>query len=352
MTTPNKNQAVVAAKRTVADLINSPKMIQEIAKVLPKHLTPDRMTRVALTATMKNPALLNCTPESLTNALLTCSQAGLEPDGRLAHLIPYGNTCQVIFDYKGLVTLARRNGASTVFADKVCQNDLFEAGVIDGKKVLNHKPNWKGERGAPYAYYAVTISDGETDWEVMSLEEVESVRQRSRAKDSGPWVTDFDEMGKKTVLRRMSKRWDLIPEIRDVINNDDDTPGFGQVLSVSKPMFEAPKKIAAKVEEPARESEAPQPDSPEEPAPEPAKPEPEVKATSASGHSYNPLKALRSLLATAHITEGKLLDHLTSVGATDGSSSSLDELAMVAPQVLQHVAENWQEYLPKLKGNK
>lgn len=126
-------------------------------------------------------------------------------------------------------------------------------------------------------------------------------------------------------------------------------------LPVSRPLFESPLAKAMKQQAPAPElpeSEAAQPDAPEEVAPEPAKPEPEVKATSASGHSYNPLKALRSLLATAHITEGKLLDHLTSVGATDGSSSSLDELAMVAPQVLQHVAENWQEYLPLLKGKK
>ena len=119
----NGQQGLVQAKRSVRDLISADKTKLEIAKVLPKHLTPERMTRVALTATMKNPKLLECTPESLMNALLVCSQAGLEPDGRLAHLIPYGNVVQVIFDYKGLVTLALRNGAETVYADKVCEFD-------------------------------------------------------------------------------------------------------------------------------------------------------------------------------------------------------------------------------------
>ena len=93
--------------------------------MLPKHLTPDRMARVTLTAIIKTPALMNCTPESLLQAMMLCSQAGLEPDGRLAHLIPYGNVVTVIFDYKGLVTLALRNGAKAVYGDKVCETDTF-----------------------------------------------------------------------------------------------------------------------------------------------------------------------------------------------------------------------------------
>ena len=245
MTDPK--QALIQSKRTIAELINSDRARTEIAKVLPKHLTPERMARVALTATLKTPALLNCLPESFMNAMLVCSQAGLEPDGRLAHLIPFGNQVQVIFDYKGLVTLALRNGAESVFADKVCEYDFFEAGVEQGRKVITHRPNWSKPRGTPFCYYAVCKRGNEVDWEVMSLDEVEAIRERSRAAKSGPWVTDFDEMAKKTVLRRMSKRWDLLPEIREVINADDDTPPPFGASVIAKPVFEV--KPAAEVPE-------------------------------------------------------------------------------------------------------
>jgi recombination protein RecT len=349
---PQNKQAVVQAKRTVADLINSERCKTEIAKVLPKHLTPERMTRVPLTATLRNPKLLDCSPESLMNSLLICSQAGLEPDGRLAHLIPYWNSkkngyeCQVIFDYKGLVTLALRNGAEGVYADKVCENDLFEAGVEDGRKILNHKPNWKKERGNPYCYYAVCKRNGEVDFEVMSLDEVSSIRGRSRAKDEGPWVTDFDEMGKKTVLRRLSKRWDLQAEIRDVINADDDTPQpFGQ-LTVSRPMFEAPKQVA-ETSEPLPEPEAPQPDAPAE---EP-KSEPKNEATT----KEHALTSIRAALKARKITEGQLLDFWAQTGATSGEFFSLEEVSMSKPQLLEHTVQNWKEFVDKLteaKGKK
>ena len=114
-------------------------MLAEIAKVLPKHITGERMLRVMLTCFLKTPALAQCSRESLTQALMTCSQAGLEPDGRLAHLIPYGKVCQVIFDWTGLVALASRNGI-TVFPDVVYENDVFDAGVENGGQVRDAPP--------------------------------------------------------------------------------------------------------------------------------------------------------------------------------------------------------------------
>lgn len=341
-----QSPAVVQQKRTIADLINSDKTRLEIAKVLPKHLTPERMCRVALTATMRNPALLGCTPASLMNALLTCSQAGLEPDGRLAHLIPYKDVVQVIFDYKGLVTLALRNGAESVYADKVCEFDVFDAYVEDGIKRLNHRPSWSKNRGTATCYYAVCKRAGEVDWEVMTVDEVEAIRKRSRASGNGPWVTDFDEMAKKTVLRRMSKRWDLLPEIRDVINADDDTPPpFGQVVTAA-PIFSAPKVLEKPVEEAPPESEAPQSDPPHE--------EPQDAATYQSGGAsaapapapanggQNYVKAVRGLCNMARVKEGELLNFLSATSSTDGSVASLDELAMTTPQVLRLVHDQWQ----------
>jgi recombination protein RecT len=336
---------LVQAKRTVSDLISSDKARAEIAKVLPKHLTPERMTRVALTATMKNPTLLSCQPESLMNALLVCSQAGLEPDGRLAHLIPFGNQVQVIFDYKGLVTLIRRNGADLVYGDKVCEYDDFDAWVQDGDKKLTHKVNWKKPRGTAYLYYAVIKQNGVMDYEVMTVDEVEDVRKRSRAGDNGPWKTDFDEMAKKTVLRRMSKRYDLLPEIRDVINADDDTLPVVQVAP-KKPVFDVPTTV--KVEPPTPEPEPPADDnlSPAEDGPFPP-PDPEPPP-----RKPGPLKLLRDLCKVAKIKEGELLDYLASTGTSEGTSSSLEELQMTEPGIVKLCCDKWAEVVAKIQEMK
>ena len=338
-------QALIQSKRTITDLINSDRARAEIAKVLPKHLTPERMTRVALTATLRNPALLNCLPESLMNALLICSQAGLEPDGRLAHLIPFGNQVQVIFDFKGLVTLALRNGAEAVFADKVCEYDFFEAGVVEGRKVITHKPDWSKPRGTPFCYYAVCKRGGEVDWEVMSMDEVEAIRARSRAATKGPWVTDFDEMAKKTVLRRMSKRWDLLPEISEVINADADTPSPFNLAPVARPVFETKPTVTVM---PGNES----PELPPEPAPPvngtvPDQTPPPI-AEAPSG--FNPLKAVRNLCKMAKIKEGELLTHLASDGTTDGSVGTLEELALAegGRTILQAVADSWPDLVARM----
>lgn len=333
------NQNIVQLKKDVRSLINSETFKSEIAKVLPKHLTPERMTRVALTAFLKTPKLLECSPESLTNALLICSQAGLEPDGRLAHLIPYGNVVQVIFDYKGLLTLAIRNGMEAVYADKVCDEDDFQPAVIDGKKSLRHVVNYRKPRGDSYAYFAVCQRNGIVDFEVMTKEEVDAIRERSKAKSSGPWVTDYDEMAKKTVLRRLSKRWDLLPEIRDAVYADDDTPDdIRPGLAVSKPLFEI-----SKPEQPVLEAG----DGGEGAQPEPLPPE------AKGGSNFNYVKALHGLCKMSGIGVGALLDYLTATGSTDGSVTSIEELATYGGgKVLVMVHDSWTTVAAKIKEGK
>jgi recombination protein RecT len=219
-----RSAAAVPQKKDVRELLQSEAVLSQLRKVLPKYLTAERMARVMLTACIKTPKLLQCTRESLLQAMMICSQAGLEPDGRNAHLIPYGDTVQVIFDYKGLVALAERNGVKNIYADKVCDNDKFRAWVEDGVKKLNHEIDFTKPRGNAYAYYSSCRRSDMLDYEVMTKDEVDAIRKRSKAAGNGPWVTDYDEMAKKTVLRRMSKRWDLSSEVAEVINDDDDVP--------------------------------------------------------------------------------------------------------------------------------
>jgi recombination protein RecT len=203
-------------------LIESDAFKTQVAKALPKHLTPDRFIRIACTAMLKTPALMDCTQASVFNALLSLSQLGLEPDGRRAHLIPYGNVCQLIVDYKGLVELAMRSGnVANIHADVVCENDEF---VYDRGQITKHAINFREKRGNVFAAYAtVRFKDGTEKTEVMSKDEIEAIHGRSKAGKSGPWITDWNEMAKKTVFRRLSKWITLSPEYHDILEKDFDS---------------------------------------------------------------------------------------------------------------------------------
>jgi recombination protein RecT len=212
-------------RRDIKSLINSDAMRDQFARALPKHLTADRFTRVAITALTRVPKLQECTPESFMKCLLDLSAAGLEPDGRRAHLIPYENRklgvveCQLIIDYKGLVELIRRSGdVVSLRAESVCEKDEFA--WIDG--IVTHAINWREDRGKPQAFYAeATMKSGEKQTATMTMAEVEAIRARSRSGNSGPWQTDFVEMAKKTVVRRLSKMLPLSSEIMRHVEADD-----------------------------------------------------------------------------------------------------------------------------------
>lgn len=213
-------------QRTIKDWLSGDEFKNAVKAALPSHLTPERFVRVALTAMMRTPKLAQCTQASLFKALLDLSSLGIEPDGRRAHLIPYENRktntveAQLIIDYKGLIELAKRSGEVKSWrAELVCEKDEFrwENGVVF------HTVNWLAPRGKALAVYSHirNMSDID-DYEIMTFDQVEGIRKRSRAGNNGPWVTDFEEMAKKTVMRRHSKRLTLSPEFLDAIEKDQD----------------------------------------------------------------------------------------------------------------------------------
>jgi recombination protein RecT len=241
--------ANIEKRNDIKSLLTGDKFKNEVARALPKHLTPDRFIRVACTAMTKTPKLAQCTQESFFNALLSLSQLGLEPDGRRAHLIPYGNTCQLIVDYKGLVELAMRSGnVSNIHADIICENDVFE---YDKGEIKVHKIDFKQPRGEMYAAYAICrFKDGTEKTEVMTRDEVEAIRKRSKAGNAGPWVTDWNEMAKKTVFRRLSKWLPLSPEQRDVLEHDADRFDPINVQYVDTPPARGVAALEGKIVEP------------------------------------------------------------------------------------------------------
>lgn len=211
----------------------------QFAKVLPKIITPERYCRIMLTALNKDQNLLDAINDprnrpSVLSAFMRCAEMGLEPDGRRAAIVCYkrggsGGMYDVtlIPMFQGLAELAMRSGCiSTIHAEKVCNNDEFEWNL---GRIVKHVPNWKADRGEAYLYYChVVFKDGSVKDETMSRLEIESIMNRSSAyrgaKQYGkscPWMTDFDEMSKKTVFRRCSKWLPLSPELRSAIETDD-----------------------------------------------------------------------------------------------------------------------------------
>ncbi len=182
--------------------------------VLPKHVSAERMTRIALTALRNTPQLMQCTTESLMGAVMQCAQLGLEPNTVLGHayLIPFQNRkagrtdVQVIIGYKGLLTLARNSGQIlSISAHAVRENDEFEFayGIED---TLTHRPAMK-DRGNIVAFYAVAkLKDGGHVFEVMSRDAVDSIMLQTQSKGKyGPWKDHYEEMGRKTLIRRLFK---------------------------------------------------------------------------------------------------------------------------------------------------
>ncbi len=229
---------VNAPAETIEQFLQSSDIKRQFAIALPKHMKPDRFVRITLTALTKNPRLAECTKESLFSCLLDLSALGLEPDGRRAHLIPFRNSqtgktiCTMLIDYKGLVELAMNTKeVSNIHADVICEKDRF---VYNMGIVERHEINFTHDRGTMYAVYCIiTMKDGTKKAEVMTKAEVDGVRARSKAANAGPWVTDYNEMAKKTVFRRASKWIKLSPEVREKIEKDDE----GQFD------FDAPQKL-------------------------------------------------------------------------------------------------------------
>lgn len=223
------------------NMLQSESFKDKIALSLPKHCKPDRFARIALLAVNRTPKLLQCTQASLLQCLYDLSAVGLEPDGRRAHLIPYGDQCTLIIDYKGLAELVRRSGdVSDLHSDVICEHDDFSYCFGTGShlthKVALGKP--RGEVVGAYSY--VRLKDGSDSFEVMSKDEIEAIRKRSRSGNNGPWKTDWNEMAKKTVFRRHSKWLPISPELRDVVDREDEpTLSPVQKSDIARPVFSA-----------------------------------------------------------------------------------------------------------------
>lgn len=205
---------------------NLQRMRPEFAKALPAHIKPEKFERIVMTAVALNPALLGADRRSLFAACTRAAQDGLLPDGREAALVAYGSTINYLPMVSGIMKKVRNSGEIGAWSVHVVkEKDTFDYELGDEERIT-HKPA-HGERGKTIgAYSIVKLKDGEKSREYMTIEDIEAIRTRSKAKDSGPWKTDYDEMCKKTVIRRHSKRLPMSTDLDDVIRRDDDMMEF------------------------------------------------------------------------------------------------------------------------------
>lgn len=189
-----------------------------IQSIVPKHVTPERLVRIGMTATSRNPKLFECTPESIVGAVVNCGVLGVEPNllGH-AYIVPFWNNsnkrmeAQFQLGYKGLIDLARRTGQLTnVYAHEVFEGDEFSYSYGLEKNLI-HVPSGEEDESKITHFYAVyKMKDGSYDFIVMSRQQVEKHRDKftKSQKDGkvfGPWKDHFAEMAKKTVLIRLLK---------------------------------------------------------------------------------------------------------------------------------------------------
>lgn len=213
------------------------KLKPQLALALPRHMTADRMARIVLTDMRRVPKLMECTPQSLAGAIMASAQLGLEPGNGLGHayLLPFdkrakvggqwqtvATECQLIIGYRGMIDLARRSGQIVSLSARIVHERDHFTYRYGLDETIEHVPHAGEHPGAMTFVYAVAkLKDGGVQFEVMSRAEVEAIRAKSKAGSSGPWVDHFEEMAKKTAIRRLFKYLPVSVEMARAVTMDE-----------------------------------------------------------------------------------------------------------------------------------
>lgn len=207
-------QAIVVSRRGLeAKLL---KVSPTLEVLLPPGVSAPRFVQMVVNATLKEPALLECTSDSVIFSCLQAAELGLELGGGMqeSYAIPWKDkhrtdgkkVCQLLIGYRGWLKLVRQSGeVASVQAQCVYPGDLFEVNLAEN--AILHRPgmgvsNRRRPEDVLCAYVVFKFKNGEKQVDMMTREEIEDIRKRSKSPDSGPWVTDWSRMAMKTVIRR------------------------------------------------------------------------------------------------------------------------------------------------------
>ena len=211
---------------TIEDFLNS--YMGKFSKALPSTITPERFVRIATTAIAGNKELASCTPASLIGALLQSASVGLEVNSPLgqAYLIPYKGQAQFQISYKGIIELAHRSGQlKSIEAHVVHENDQFEY-ELGLEPKLKHIPSMKDRGPVTWVYAIYHLVSGGYGFEVMSVEDINAHRKKYSKARTSPWDTAWEEMAKKTVVKKALKYAPMSSEYAKATASDDHVVSF------------------------------------------------------------------------------------------------------------------------------
>lgn len=227
------------------------RMRPQLSDALPSHIKVEQFNRVVMTAVNNTPALVSADRRSLFNSCSKCASDGLLPDGREAALVVFGNQVSYMPMVFGILKKLRQSGEiASVTARLVYKNEIdqkrFEFIIRDGQEQLSHDPILIGDRGdVVLAYATARFKDGTVQNEVMTKADIEKVRNVSRSKGSGPWAQWWEEMARKTVIRRLSKYLPLSAEdnrLRNLLRENAEDTEFEEMKAAA---MSAPQSLDA-----------------------------------------------------------------------------------------------------------
>jgi len=230
---------------------------QQVTSVLPAHVGMNKFLRVVATA-WRAPEIRRANRLSLFSAAIKCAQDGLLPDGREAIFTVYktkdratGKAVEVV-EYqpmwRGILKSVRNSGQLfSVSGNAVFERDEFQCWTDDAGDHILHKPNLSApNRGAVCAAYSIVkTTDGGVYTEVMTREQIEQVRACSKSKDGPAWSRWYDEMARKSVFRRLSKRLPISSELERVLARGDAAMSSSDATRVERSGAEAARHLLA-----------------------------------------------------------------------------------------------------------
>lgn len=315
----------------------------EFARALPAHVSPDHFVRTALTLLNRVPKLAECEPRSVVLGLLDAARLGLEiSDVRgQAYLIPRWdkdagcNKASFQLGYRGSIDLAARGGI-TVTATEIREFDQYDVERGTRPRLVHRPP--LGHRGKVIAYYAVaTMPDGRTQFEVMTVNEVEEHRDKfasQKKKDGtiwGPWVDDFDAMARKTLITKVLNYLPQAIEVRRALAIE--TSGYDEMsvlpsspaARATLPAATAPALTSGSSD--SADDEPPRGDGQQAPPPPP--PVAQATTTKAAARPKNTEKASLEQY-------GEVVDTKATESAPAGGEASLSGPEMIAMLAGKH----------------
>jgi recombination protein RecT len=184
------------------------KAMPEMARAFPKHMTGERLARIALTEFRRTPKLAECDPRSFVGAIIKAAQLGLEP-GVLGqcYLIPYKAECQFVPGWQGLVDLLSRTGRATVWTGAVYEGDHFDYALGSAPR-CEHRPCGEDDpRKLTHVYACGKVNGADTpNTEVWPIAKVWKHRDRFNKVGRAHYSYEHPEMyARKVVLLQVLK---------------------------------------------------------------------------------------------------------------------------------------------------